>query len=213
MKLHGFFRSNAAQRVRIALNMKGIKAEQQSLHLPKGEHKAAGYIAINPQGLVPSLELDDGTVLTQSLAIVEWLDETHPTPPLLAADPIRRAKVRAFALVIACEIHPVQALGTLNRLRKTGVAEDAVKQWAIDTNIDGLATCEKLIAAEAGPFCFGSAPTVADVFLVPQLGNARRNGADVSRFKRLLQAEAACLKLGPFADAEPERQPDAPAAA
>ena len=180
-----------------------------SHHLPKGEHKTAGYVALNPQGLVPALELDDGTILTQSLAIIEWLDETHPQPPFLPADPLRRAKVRAFALVIACEIHPVQSLGTLNRLRKAGLDEDAVKQWAIALNMDGLAACERLVAAEPGPFCFGAAPTLADIYLVPQLGNARRNGADVSGFRRLLEAEAACMKLEAFAAAEPDRQPDA----
>jgi maleylpyruvate isomerase len=209
MKLHGFFRSSAAQRVRIALNLKGLPVVQVSHHLAKGEHKSAGYVALNPQGLVPSLELDDGTVLTQSLAIIEWLEETHPKPPLLPTEPIRRAKIRAFALVIACEIHPVQSLGTLNRLRKASVPEDVVKQWAIAINLDGLAACERLVANEPGPFCFGSAPTLADVYLVPQLGNARRNGADISGFHRLMQAEAACLKLDAFAAAEPERQPDA----
>lgn len=209
MKLHGFFRSSAAQRVRIALNLKGLPVVQVSHHLAKGEHKSAGYVALNPQGLVPSLELDDGTVLTQSLAIIEWLEETHPKPPLLPTEPVRRAKIRAFALVIACEIHPVQSLGTLNRLRKASVPEDVVKQWAIAINLDGLAACERLVAKEPGPFCFGSAPTLADVYLVPQLGNARRNGADVSGFHRLMQAEAACLKLDAFAAAEPERQPDA----
>jgi maleylpyruvate isomerase len=210
MRLHGFFRSSAAQRVRIALNLKGMTVEHISHHLPKGEHKAPGYVGLNPQGLVPSLELDDGTILTQSLAIIEWLEETHPKPALLPADPLRRAKARAFALVVACEIHPLQNLGTLNRLRKAGLAEDAVKQWGITLNMDGLAACEKLIAAEPGPFCFGNAPTIADVFLVPQLGNARRNGADVSGFRRLMQAEAACMKIEAFAAAEPDRQPDAP---
>jgi maleylpyruvate isomerase len=209
MKLHGFFRSSAAQRVRIALNLKGVKASQLSHHLPKGEHKAEGYVALNPQGLVPTLELDDGTILTQSLAIIEWLNETHPNPPFLPADPLGRAKVRAFALVIACEIHPLQSLGTLNRLRKANLSEDVVKQWAIAINMDGLAACERLVAAETGPFCFGKAPTLADIYLVPQLGNARRNGADVSGFRRLMEAEAACMKIEAFAAAEPERQPDA----
>jgi maleylpyruvate isomerase len=209
MKLHGFFRSSAAQRVRIALNLKGLQASQVSHHLAKGEHRQAGYVALNPQGLVPSLELDDGSVLTQSLAIIEWLEETHPKPPLLPSEPVRRAKIRAFALAIACENHPVQSLGTLNRLRKSSVAEETVKEWAIAINMDGLAACERLIANEPGPFCFGSAPTIADCFLVPQLGNARRNGADVSGFSRLVAAEAACRKLDAFAAAEPERQPDA----
>jgi maleylpyruvate isomerase len=209
MKLHGFFRSSAAQRVRIALNLKGLVASQVSHHLAKGEHKQAGYVALNPQGLVPSLELDDGTVLTQSLAIIEWLEETYPKPPLLPSDPVRRAKVRAFVLAIACEIHPVQSLGTLNRLRKSGVDEETVKQWAIAINLDGLAACERLIANEPGPFCFGSTPTIADCFLVPQLGNARRNGVEVGGFGRLMAVEAACLKLEAFAAAQPERQPDA----
>ena len=209
MKLHDFFRSSAAQRVRIALNLKGRQATQVSHHLPKGEHKGAGYVALNPQGLVPSLELDDGTILTQSLAIIEWLEETHPKPPFLPAEPLQRARIRAFALAIACEIHPVQSLGTLNRLRKAGLPEETVKQWAIAVNMDGLAACERLIAREPGPFCFGGAPTLADIFLAPQLGNARRIGADVSGFARLIEAEAACLKLEPFATAAPERQPDA----
>src|SRR6185295_13262489 len=126
MKLHGFFRSAAAQRVRIALNLKGLNVGHVPHHLPKGEHKAPGFVALNPQGLVPALELDDGTILTQSLAIIEWLDEKYPEPPLLPSDPIARAKARAFALVVACEIHPLQSLGTLNRLRKAGMAEDAV---------------------------------------------------------------------------------------
>src|SRR5260221_2037197 len=176
MKLHDFFRSSASQRVRIALNLKGLSATQVSHHLPKGEHKGAGYVALNPQGLVPSLELDDGTVLTESLAIIEWLEETYPKPPLLPAAPLARAKVRAFALAIACEIHPVQSLSTLNRLRKANLPEDAVKQWAIAVNMDGLAACERLIANERGPFCFGGAPTVADIFLVAQLGKAPPDG-------------------------------------
>lgn len=209
MKLHGFFRSSATHRVRVALNLKGVRVEQVSHHLPKGEHKTPGYMAVNPQGLVPSLVLDDGTVLTQSLAILEWLEQTHPEPPLLPADPVRRAKINAFALVIACDIHPVQSLGTLNRLRRMGVAEDAVKQWAIAVNMDGLNACERLIAGEKGPFCFGDRPTMADVFLVPQLGNARRNGADVSGFKHLMEIETACMKLKAFVDAEPDKQPDA----
>ncbi|HEY8578958.1 MAG TPA: maleylacetoacetate isomerase, partial [Beijerinckiaceae bacterium] len=150
-----------------------------------------------------------GDVLTQSLAIIEWLEETKPTPALLPKDPIRRAKVRAFALAVACDVHPLQNLGVLNKLKDYGLDDAKVNQWAKEINHDGLAACEALIAREPGPFCFGAEPTLADVCLVPQLVNARRFGADVSGFKRLLEAEAACLALPAFAAAAPEKQPDA----
>ena len=209
MKLHGYFRSSAAYRVRIALNLKGLSAEHLPHHLRKGEQYAPGYLAINPQGLVPTLEDDTGTVITQSLAIIEWLEETHPTPPLLPKDPMRRAKVRAFAMAIACDTHPVQNLKVLTRLRELGLPEDKVTAWAGWANSEGLAACEKLIATEPGPFCFGAAPTMADLCLVPQLANARRFGVDVSAYQRLLQAEAAAKAMPAFADAAPDKQPDA----
>ena len=209
MKLHGYFRSSASYRVRIALNLKGLRAEHLPHHLRKGEQCAPHYLAINPQGFVPTLESDDGDILTQSLAIIEWLDETHPPPPLLPEDPLRRAKVRAFSMALACDTHPVQNLKVLARLRQLGLPEEKVTEWAAWANREGLAACEKLIAAEAGPFCFGAAPTMADLCLVPQLGNARRFGVDVSAFPRLLQAEAAAKALPAFADAAPERQIDA----
>jgi maleylpyruvate isomerase len=209
MKLHGYFRSSAAYRVRIALNLKGLTAEHLPHHLRKGEQTAPDYLAINPQGLVPTLEGDGGTVLTQSLAIIEWLDETHPNPPLLPKDPLRRGKVRAFALAIACDIHPVQNLKVLARLRQLGLAEEKVTEWAAWANREGLAACEALVRDEKGPFCFGVAPTMADLCLVPQLANARRFGVDVSGFPRLLEAEAAAKEMKAFADAAPDRQPDA----
>ena len=209
MKLHGFFRSSAAYRVRIALNLKGLSAEHLTYHLRKGEQRAPDYLAINPQGLVPTLQGEGGTTLTQSLAIIEWLDETHPNPPLLPKEPLRRAQVRAFALAIACDTHPIQNLKILERLRDFGVSEEQVAGWAALVNREGLAACEKLIAHEPGPFCFGAAPTIADLCLVPQLANARRFGVDVAAFPRLLKAEAACKALKAFADAAPERQPDA----
>jgi maleylpyruvate isomerase len=209
MKLHGYFRSSAAYRVRIAFNLKGLGAEHLSHHLRKGEQYAPRYLALNPQGLVPTLQTDGGEILTQSLAIIEWLEETHPEPPLLPKDPLRRAKVRAFALAIACDIHPVQNLKVLKRLRKLGHSEEQAMQWAAWVNSEGLAACEKLIAAEPGPFCFGDRPTLADICLVPQLANARRFGVDVSAYPRLLQAEAAAKALAGFADAAPERQSDA----
>jgi maleylpyruvate isomerase len=209
MKLHGYFRSSASYRVRIALNLKGLSAEHLSHHLRKGEQRAPDYLAINPQGLVPTLQGDGGIVLTQSLAIIEWLDETHPEPPLLPKEPLRRAQVRAFAQALACDTHPIQNLKILSRLRDLGLAEEQVTDWAAWANREGLSACEKLIASEAGPFCFGDAPTIADLCLVPQLANARRFGVDVAAFPRLLRAEAAAKELKAFADAAPERQPDA----
>ena len=209
MKLHGYFRSSAAYRVRIALNLKGLRAEHLSHHLRKGEQCAPAYLAINPQGLVPTLEDGAGTIITQSLAIIEWLEETHPEPALLPKDPLRCAKVRAFALAIACDTHPVQNLKVLARLRELKLPEEQVTGWAGWANREGLAACEKLIAKESGPFCFGAAPTMADLCLVPQLANARRFGVDVSAFPRLLRAEAAAQQMKAFADAAPDQQPDA----
>jgi len=209
MRLHGYFRSAASWRVRIALNLKGVKAEQTFHHLRRGEQRAPGYLALNPQGLVPTLQLDDGAVLTQSLAILEWLEETYSSPALLPADPLERAHVRAFALVLAADTHPLQNLGVLARLREKGWSEPEVQAWAENVNAAGLAACEALIAQREGPFCFGVAPTFADICLVPQLGNARRFGVDVKRFSHLLRAETTCLKLGAFFEAAPERQPDA----
>ncbi|MCS6930606.1 MAG: maleylacetoacetate isomerase [Acetobacteraceae bacterium] len=208
MILHGYFRSTAAWRVRIALGLKGVEARQVSHHLRRGEHRAPGYLALNPQGLVPALETDDGAVLTQSLAIIEWLEETRPAPPLLPPEPLRRARVRAFALAIACDIHPVQNLKVLQRLRGLGLSEEQVTGWARQTIEEGLDACEALVKPEAGPFCFGAAPTLADICLVPQLANARRFGADL-RWPRLLAAEAAAMTLPAFQAAAAERQPDA----
>ena len=208
MKLHGYFRSSASYRVRIALNLKGLGAEHLPHHLRKGEQRDPSYLAINPQGLVPTLQ-EGGTVITQSLAIIEWLEETHPTPPLLPKEPLRRALVRAFAQVLACDTHPVQNLKVLARLRELGLPEEQVTGWAAWANREGLAACETLIANEPGPFCFGAAPTMADLCLVPQLANARRFGVDLGVYPRLTKAEAAAKAIKAFADAAPERQPDA----
>lgn len=209
MKLHGYFRSSASYRVRIALNLKGLSADHLSHHLRKGEQRDPAYLTINPQGLVPALQDDAGAVLTQSLAIIEWLEETRPQPALLPKDPLRRAKVRAFAQVLACDTHPVQNLKVLARLRELGLPEEQVTGWAAWANREGLAACEALIAGETGPFCFGEAPTIADLCLVPQLFNARRFGVDVAGFPRLLKAEAAAQAMKAFADAAPDKQADA----
>lgn len=207
MILHGYFRSSASYRVRIALGLKGLAWQDAFHHLRRGEQHDAAYRAINPQGLVPALEVD-GTVLTQSLAICEYLDEVYPDPPLLPADPIRRARVRAFALAIACDIHPVQNLKILKRLRTLGHDQAAIDDWARQAIDEGLEACAALIAGEDGPYCFGDQVSLADVMLIPQLFNARRFGARTD-WPRLESIEAACLALPAFARAAPEAQPDA----
>jgi maleylpyruvate isomerase len=212
MILHGYFRSSAAYRVRIALNLKGVAVEHRFRHLRKGEQREAGFLQLNPQGLVPVLELDDGTALTQSLAIIEYLEETHSDPPLLPppGEAVARARVRAFALAIAAEIHPVQNLKVLNRVKALGHSQEEANAWGRDTVAEGLAACEAMVRAwdGGGPFCFGAAPGLADLCLVPQLYNARRFGVDLTAMPRLLAAEAACQTLPAFRDTAPERQPD-----
>ena len=208
MILHDYFRSSAAWRVRIVLNLKGLDAERRSQHLRKGEQRSAEYVAVNPQGLLPSLVLDDGTVLTQSLAICEYLDEIHPDPPLLPSDPIARARIRAFAHVIACDIHPVQNLRVLKALEALGQTPEQTQAWAREVIDRGLEALETLVADQPGPFAFGEQPTLAEVCLVPQLGNARRFGVDL-RWPRLAAIEAACAALPAFAQARPDVQPDA----
>lgn len=208
MRLHGYFRSSAAFRVRIALNLKGLNVEHAFHHLRKNEQNVPEYLALNPQGQVPAFETDDGAVIVQSLAIVQWLDETFPNPPLMPGDALKRARIMAFALSIAADIHPVQNLKVLNRLRALGQDEKTVMDWAAWVNREGLAASEKLIASEPGPFCFGEAPTLADLCLVPQMYNARRYGVDVQVFPRLLLAEKAALALPAFERALPQNQPD-----
>ena len=213
MKLYTFFRSSASYRLRIALNLKGIQCEQAPIHLRRGggEQLTAAYRAINPQALVPALE-DDGRILTQSLAIIEYLDETHPSPPLLPKDPADKAVVRSMALVIACEVHPIQNLRVLNYVKATyHQTDEQVNQWAqhwIDLGLDAL---QAMIVAQPkrGRFCFGDTPTLADICLIPQLGNARRYGCDLAKYPTILAIEKPCNALPAFADAAPEKQPDA----
>lgn len=206
MTLHGYYRSTAAWRVRIALNLKGLAYDDAFHHLRQGEQRDPAYLALNPQGLLPALETD-GTVLTQSLAICAYLDETHPEPPLMPADPLARAKVRAAAMVIACDTHPVQNLRVLGRLRRLGLTEEQVTGWARDVIGEGLDAFAALLPCE-GLYCFGEQVTLADLCLVPQLYNARRFGVDL-RWPRLLGVEAACLGLDSFIRAAPENQADA----
>lgn len=208
MILHGYFRSTASWRVRIALGLKGLEAVQVAHHLRKGEQRAPAYLALNPQGLLPSLVTDDGAVLTQSLAIIEYLDEIAPEPALLPAEPVLKAKVRAVAQAVACDIHPVQNLKVLQRLRELGLGEELVQAWASTTIEEGLDAVDRLLADQSGPFAFGDAPSLADLCIVPQLGNARRFGVEL-RWPRLVALEAACLELPAFQNAAPGQQPDA----
>ena len=212
MKLYDYFRSSAAYRVRIALNLKGLAPERAFVHLRRGAQRADDYLAVNPQGLVPSLVTDDGDVLTQSLAIIEWLDETHPQPPLLPPDAAGRARVRSLALAIACDIHPLNNLRVLNYLTGTLGATEAQKDgWYRYWCDVGLEALETQLARETatGAFCHGGAPTLADICLVPQLANARRVDLDLAPYPTLLRIEAACIALPAFAAAAPARQPDA----
>jgi maleylpyruvate isomerase len=209
--LHGYFRSSAAWRVRIALNLKGIPHAQAFRHLRKGEQSAPDFLAKNPQGLLPALDVAGQGTLTQSLAIVEWLDETQPGPRLLPADPWARARVRSLAEIVACDIHPIQNLRVLQYLkRQLGQEQPAIDAFARHWIATGLAAFEtRLGEAETGAFCHGDAPGLADLCLVPQLGNARRFGLDLAAYPRVLRVEAACAALPAFAEAAPERQPDA----
>lgn len=202
--LHGYFRSSASYRVRIALALKGIVYDNATYSLREGAQRSPEFLAINPQGLVPALDID-GAVLTQSLAIIEYLDETHGGPPLLPTDPLMRAHVRAAAQVIAVDIHPVQNLKILGRVQALGGDANA---WAARVIEEGFAAFDTLIAPHAGRFCFGDTVSLADVCLVPQLVNARRFGVDAIP-ERLLAIEAQCLALPAFDAARPENQPDA----
>jgi maleylpyruvate isomerase len=212
MKLYDYFRSSAAYRVRIALNLKGLAPERAFVHLRRGAQRADDYLAVNPLGLVPSLVTDGGEVLTQSLAIIEWLEETHPQPPLLPPDAAGRARVRALALEIACDIHPINNLRVLNYLTGTLGATEAQKNgWYRYWCDVGFEALETQLAREkaTGAFCHGGSPTIADICLVPQLANARRVELDLSLYPTLLRIEAACNALPAFAAAAPAKQPDA----
>ena len=213
MKLYTFFRSSASYRVRIALNLKGLEYEQAAIHLRRGggEHLKPPYKAINPQALVPALE-DNGQVYSQSLAIIEYLEERYPKPPLLPSDAADRAVVRSMALLIACEVHPIQNLRVLNHLKNDHkLSDDDTIRWARHWINLGLSALEQMTisVSKQGEFCFGQTPTMADLCLVPQLSNARRFGVDLSAYPKLLAIEAACMSLPAFADAAPENQPDA----
>jgi maleylacetoacetate isomerase len=207
MTLYTYFRSSAAFRVRIALNLKGIKPEQVFVHLARHDQFKDEYRRLNPQGTVPTL-VHDGRTIGQSLAIIEYLDELVPLPPLLPADPVERARARQIAYAVACDIHPFGNLRVREYLRDTlGHSEAEIAEWQRHWIALGLGAIEKL--AGGGRFCCGEAPTLADVCLVPQLYNARRVDLDLKPYSKLLRIEAAAYELPAFADARPEYQPDA----
>ena len=210
MKLYSYFRSSAAYRVRIALNLKGLGYEIVPVHLVKdgGRHKSPDYQAVNPQMRVPSLVLSGGEVLIQSLAIIDYLDEVYPDPPLLPADAVRRAQARALAQIVACDIHPLNNLGALAYLKATlGHDQATADAWYHHWILQGFQAIEAIL--KPAPYACGAHVTVADICLVPQVFNARRFKVPLDAFPRIAAVEAACLKLPAFDKARPENQPDA----
>lgn len=212
MKLYNFFRSGTSHRLRIALNLKGLSADYVAVDLRTGQHLDDAFKAINPQQLVPALALDDGQVLIQSPAIIEWLDERYPTPPLLPADTLDRAKVRALAAIIGCDIHPINNRRILETLRHQFKAdEQVINDWCATWISAGFDAYEALLGAEArrGEFSFGAIPTLADIYLIPQVESARRFKVDMAPWPLIRAIDRACAELPAFQNAAPIRQPDA----
>lgn len=209
MILHGYFRSGTSYRTRIALNLKGLAYEQDGIDLRAGEQKSAAFLALNPQGLVPALEAD-GLVLTQSPAILEWLEETRPEPPLLPADPAGRARVRAMAALVACDIHPLNNLRVLKALKADfGADQAATDAWAGHWINAGFAALEMMIAEHGEGWCYGATPTLADCCLIPQVYSAGRFNVDLTPFPHIRAVAEAGAAHPAIAAAHPDRQPDA----
>jgi maleylacetoacetate isomerase len=210
MKLYGYFRSSAAFRLRIAANLKRRDYDNAFVHLRRGEQAQPGFRGVNPQGLVPALEID-GQTLIQSLPIIEYLDETYPEPPLLPRDAVGRARVRALAAIVACDIHPLNNLRVLRYLHRTlGQDEAALAAWYNHWITEGFGAIEPLLAADShtGRFCHGDTPGLADVALAPQVVNAERYRLDLAPYPTITRIFEACMKLDAFAAAHPQRQPD-----
>ena len=212
MKLYTYFRSSAAFRVRIALNLKGLGYEPVFVHLAKGEHRQPEYASVNPQALVPTLELDDGTRLSQSLAIIEYLETLRARPALLPQAELERARVRSLALIVACEIHPLNNLRVLQHLKRAlGQNEEQIRAWYRHWVADGLAKFEAQLGEgrPRGRFCHGDTPGLADCCLVPQIFNAKRYDCDLAPYPSTMRVFDACMELEAFDRAQPGRQPDA----
>jgi len=210
VRLYSFFRSSAAYRVRIACNLKELSFETSAIHLQKdgGQNRKPDYRAVNPQMRVPALKLDSGEVLIQSLAIIEYLDEIHPRPPLLPSDPVDRAKVRAMAQLIACDIHPLNNTGPLRYLKnEMGQDQAKIDAWYHHWILEGFEALETMV--RPGPYAWGADVTIADICVVPQVANARRFKVPLDRFPKIVAIDAACAKLTAFDKARPENQPDA----
>jgi maleylacetoacetate isomerase len=211
MKLYGYFRSSAAFRVRIALNLKKLDYESAFIHLRRGDQRQPGFLDVNPQGLVPALETDDALFI-QSLPIIEYLDETYPSPPLLPRDAKGRARVRALAAIVACDVHPINNLRVLRYLlRPLGHDEAAVETWYNHWIAEGFGALERLLAGDGqtGRFCHGDTPGLADVVLVPQVFNAHRyQSLDLTPYPTIVRIYETCLNINAFAAAHPDRQPD-----
>lgn len=210
MQLYGFFRSGTSHRLRIAMNLKGLRYDQVAIDLRKEQHLGEAYREINPQHLVPALDIGD-TVLTQSPAIIEWLEERYPTPALLPSDALERARVRALAAIVGCDIHPVNNRRILEALRHRFSADEAaIDDWCATWIGAGFDAFEAIVRARGkGPFAFGPQPTLADVYLVPQIESARRFKVDLTCWPRLLEIDEACSRLDAFRRAAPAEQPDA----
>jgi maleylacetoacetate isomerase/maleylpyruvate isomerase len=210
VRLYTYFRSSAAFRVRIALNLKGLAYEPVFVHLAKGEHRKPDYAKVNPQALVPTLELEDGTRLNQSLAIIEYLDETHPQKPLVPKDPLARARVRSLSYLVASEIHPLNNLRVLQHLKRAlGQSEEEVNAWYRHWIADGLTKLEEELKGKTGKYCYGETPSMADCCLVPQIFNAKRYNCDLAPYPTTMRIFDACMKLEAFERAQPAKQPDA----